>query len=1111
MKLSIAMLFLCTGVIFAEKSYSQSVLLTLDVKNQTVQDVLDEIERQSDFHFFYNNRQINTARIVSIKSSRKDVFSVLNLLFRDTGVRYSVIDRSIILSVETLPERPQQTPGRTVSGRVTDTDGEPVIGANVTVRGSSTGAITDINGAYSLSGVPENAVLVFSYIGMTTREVPAGNDTRITVSLEESAIGLQEVVAIGYGTARKATVTGSVTSVKGAEVIKAPVTNTSNALVGLLPGLSSTQRTGEPGNDAASIHIRGVNTLGNNSALIVVDGIPERSLERIDPASIESITILKDASAAIYGSQSANGVILVTTKRGIQGKPEVVVNYNQGFNQPTRIPQMASAAEYATMLNEIDLYRGNNPRYTPEQIRKFRDGSDPWSYPDTDWFAEVLKSWSAQNYLNASLSGGNEKWKYYLSLGTKSQDGYYKNSATKYSQHDFRSNIDGEISGHVKIKFDVAGRMEDKNYSTRNAGAIFRMLMRGKPIYPGFWPDGTPGPDLEYGDNPVVVSTDATGYDRDKKYVLNSNLRLDIEIPWIKGLRISGNASFDKDFRFRKRFETPWYLYSWDGKTYDAGNNPVLIKGKKGFEDPRLQEWMEDNQTVLLNGIVDYSANFGLHGIKAMTGVESRSRSGDNFNAYRRYFISTSIDELFAGGDKDKTNNGSSFENARLNYFGRLNYNYAEKYLFEFVWRYDGSYIFPRKGRFGFFPGVSLGWRISEEHFWKEHLSFISNFKLRGSWGQTGNDRIDEWQYLSSYAFHSSGYTYIFGTDQENKLLSERRIPNKDITWEVANQSNIGFETYLLENRLSFEADVFYNKRSNILWQRNASVPTSTGLTLPRENIGKVTNKGFEFNLGYRNKIEQFKYTLSFNGGYAANKITYWDEAPGRPEWQRSTGKPIPSNPSSVDSDLYYEAIGIFKDQAAVEAYPHWPGARPGDIIFNDVDGNGVIDANDRIRNDRTGIPKFTGGLNFNVTYLQFDLSILFQGASGAVRYIRTESGEVGNFLKEFYDERWTEENPDSKGPRSFIDASEYWRNYNNTFFLHKTDYIRLKNLELGYSLPGKINAKLGIKNLRFYVNGYNLLTYSPYLRDFDPETNQTNGQSYPVQRVVNGGITLTF
>lgn len=1111
MRLSIVMLFLSVGLTFAENSYSQSTRLSLDVKNQTVQNVLDEIEKQSEFHFFYNNKQVNTNRIVSIKSNDKNVFTILEELFQGTNTHYSVMEKSIILSLGTQEKAIGQQAGKTISGTVTDTNKEPVIGANVSIKGTTIGTITDADGNYTLPNVPGNGILVISFVGMETQEITVGSKTNISVALDETAIGLGEVVAIGYGTAKKATVTGSVSSVKGNEIIKAPVTNASNALVGHLPGLSSAQKSGEPGNDASTIRIRGVNTIGNNSALVVIDGIPGRSLDRIDPVSIESITVLKDASAAIYGSQAANGVILVTTKRGTQGKPEITINLNQGFNQPTRVPKMANASEYATMLNEIDMYRGSNPRYSSDQIQKFSDGSDPWSYPNTDWFSEVLKSWSSQNYLNASLSGGSDKWKYYLSLGTKYQDGYYKNSATSYKQHDFRSNIDGEISKYVKLKVDLSGRIEDKNYPTRGADNIFRMLMRGKPIYPGYWPDGTPGPDLEYGDNPVVVSTDATGYDRDKRYVFNSNLKLDIDIPWVEGLSFSGNASFDKDFRFRKRFETPWYLYSWDGKSYDENNKPILSKGKKGFEDPRLQEWMEDNQTILLNGVVNYSKDLGKHGLKAMVGIESRLGKGDLFDAYRRYFISTSIDELFAGGDKDKTNNGSSFENARLNYFGRINYNYDEKYLFEFVWRYDGSYIFPEEGRYGFFPGVSLGWRVSEENFWKERISFIENFKLRASWGQTGNDRIDEWQYLSSYAFNSKGYTYIFGNDQENKLLQEKRIPNRNVTWEVANQSNIGFDAYMLNSRLSVEADFFLNKRSNILWQRNASVPTSTGLTLPRENIGEVTNKGFEFNIGYRDQIQQVKYNISFNGGYATNKITYWDEAPGRPAWQQSTGKAIPSDPTSIDSDLYYESLGIFRDQAAVDAYPHWPGARPGDVIFKDVNDDGKIDANDRVRSDRTNIPRFTGGLNISLSYRQFDFSVLFQGATGAVRYIRTESGEVGNFLKDFYDNRWTEENPDAEGPRTFTDASEYWRNYDSTHFLHKTDYIRLKNIELGYNLPLKINRKIGIKNLRFYVSGYNLFTISPDLKDFDPESDNIRGASYPVQRIINGGLSLTL
>ena len=1011
-------------------------------------------------------------------------------------------------AIEVLPLK---NTDKTITGTVSDESGEGLPGVSILIKGTGQGTSTDIKGKYSIAVPDDEAILIFSFVGYQVQEMVIGTKSVIDISLKVDEKALEEVVVVGYGTQKKVTSTGSVVTVKGTEIVKAPVTNVSNALAGRLAGVTTVQRSGEPGNDGSTIRIRGVNTLGDNSALVVVDGIPGRSLDRIDASSIESITVLKDASAAIYGSQAANGVILITTKRGKTGKPEININFNQGFNRPTRIPKMANATEYATMLNEIDIYRNQNPRYSADQLAKFSNGSDPWSYSNTDWFAEVLKPWSAQNNVNMSMSGGAEHLKYFLSLGSKSQDGYYYNSGTKYKQYDFRSNIDGKVNENVNIRFDIYGRMEDRNFPVRDAGAIYRMLMRGKPIYPAYWPNGTPGPDLEYGDNPAVVSTDATGYDRDKRYVLNSNIRLDVKIPWVPGLSLTGNASFDKTFRFRKRFETPWYLYSWDGKSYDQNNIPVLAKGKKGFDDPRLTEWMEDNQNILLNGLINYEKSFGKHGIKLMAGMEARKGNGDLFSAYRRYFISTALDQLYAGGDKDRTNTGSGYQNTRLNYFGRVNYDFNEKILAEFVWRYDGSYIFPEEGRFGFFPGVSVGYRISEESFWKNTLPMVENVKLRASWGQTGNDRIDEWQYLSSYAFNANGYSYIFGTDQENKLLRESRIPNRNVTWEIANQANIGFEASLFNNKLSVEFDYFNNRRSQILWQRNASVPSSTGLTLPRENIGKVTNKGYEFAVGYRDQIKKFRYSVSVNSSYSRNKITYWDESPGRPEYQQSTGKPIPSNPANVDADLYYESLGVFKDQAAVDAYPHWAGARPGDVIFKDVNEDGKIDGNDRVRSSKTNIPRFTGGLSVNLGYGSFDLSVLFQGSTGAIRYLSTESGEIGNFLKDFYDNRWTAENPNASQPRTYNSNTEYWRNYNNTQFVRSTNYLRLKNVELGYSLPASISKKLGINNLRVYVSGFNMLTYSPGLKDFDPEADQSSGQGYPVQKVVNGGITLTF
>jgi TonB-linked SusC/RagA family outer membrane protein len=970
--------------------------------------------------------------------------------------------------------------------------------------------VSDINGRYSINVPNKNAVLVFSFVGYTAQEIATGDQTDIGVMLKEAISAIDEVVVVGYGTTKKATVSGSISTLKGEEMANSPVTNASGALAGRIPGLVAYQRSGEPGSDGTTMRIRGVNSLGNNDPLVVVDGVPGRSLDRIDPTTIETISVLKDASAAIYGARAANGVILVTTKRGSQGKPTITVNFNQGFNQATRIPKMANAAEYATMLNEIDVYGGKAPRYTLEEIQKYADGSDPWKYPNTDYYKEVMKTWSVQNSLNASLAGGGESVKYYVALGSRYQDGYYKNSGTSYRQYNFRSNLDARVSKNINLSFDFAGRLENRNYPTRSLGAIFRMLQRGKPNMAGYWPNGLPGPDIEYGDNPVVVSTDATGYDRTKRYVFDSNIKLDVKIPWVQGLSVTGTASIDKSFEFRKIFQKPWYLYTWDEKTYGSDGLPVLTRARKGYDDPRLEERMSDGMSILINALLNYERNFDRHGIKFLAGIERIEANGDNFSAYRRYFISTAIDQMFAGGDNEKNALGSGYENARLNYFGRINYNYAEKLLLEFVWRYDGSYIFPEGKRYGFFPGVSVGYRLSEEEFWKNSLPAINRFKVRASWGQTGNDRIDEWQYLASYALDEKK-SVIFGTDQENKLLSEQAIPNPAVTWEVANQADIGFDGAMLDGRLYFEFDVFDNRRNNILWPRNASVPKSTGMTLPRENIGKVQNRGFDFLIGYQDRLGDFRYDVSVNGGYAKNKITFWDEAPGRPDYQRSTGKPTPSNTSNPDNDLYYQKIGIFSDPQSIADYPHWNNARPGDIMFEDVNGDKKIDANDRVRSEKNNVPRFVGGLNIKLAYRQFDLSALFQGATGAVVYIYTESGNDGNFTKSYYDERWTETNPNSTGPRTNVSTNEYWLNGRNTHFLYNTDYFRLKNLELGYSLPASVNSKIGINGLRIYVSGFNLFTFSPGIKDYDPEIGEERGRYYTPQRVVNLGVSLNF
>jgi TonB-dependent starch-binding outer membrane protein SusC len=1001
-----------------------------------------------------------------------------------------------------------------VSGTITDASNNQALpGVNVLVKGTITGAISDANGNFTVTVTNPNATLVFSFIGYVSKEVALGGKTTVAVALEAEVSQLGEVVVIGYGTAKKTTLTGAVSSVDGGTLKQSPTTNLTNSLVGHIPGLTAIQKSGEPGEDGTTITIRGANTLGDNSPLIVVDGIPHRSLERLDPSDIESFTVLKDASAAIYGTQAANGVILVTTKRGAIGKPTITINWNSGFNQPDVIPKMADAATYATIQNEIAYYaapsKGRNQVYSDSDIQQFADGSDPWGHPNTDWFKAVFKPWSAQNYENVSVSGGTEKMKYYFSMGSKFEDAYYKHSATNFTQYDFRSNIDGKISENISLSFDVSGRQEDRNFPTVSEGNIFRMLMRGKPTMQAWWPNGDPGPDIEYGYNSAVTVTSATGFDRDRLYNLESNLRLNITIPWVKGLSVQANGSYDKVFDFHKVFDTPWYLYSWDGITKDAQGIPVLVKNQRGFAAPQLSENWQEGGKKTFNAYATYETTIDeKHHIKLMAGTESQYGQNNYGSEFRKNFVTSAIPQMFAGAaDINMSNGGYADQNARESYFGRINYDFSQKYLIEALMRYDGSYMFKPGKQFGFFPGVSVGWRISDENFWKNNIAFINDFKLRASWGQTGNDRVyyngslQEYQFLSTYSF--SGENYVFGQNVNNKMLYENVVPNPDVTWEVANQSNIGFDANLLNKKLTINADVFYNLRTNILWQASAVIPGSTGMTLPPENIGKVANKGFEAVVTYHGNKGDFGYNLSVNGSFAKNKITFNYDTPGIPDYQKSEGMPM-------GAQLAYQVIGVFKDAAAIAAYPHWAGAQPGDLIFKDVNNDGKIDGLDRVMDKKTGMPTFIGGLNAVLTYKQFDISILFQGATGAIAYLSPESGDIGNYYESWVKDRWTPENTTASWPRVFNRSNEYWSPGANrsTFWEFSTDYVRLKSMEFGYTLPPALLKKIGVEKIRVYFSGQNLLTLSK-MKEIDPEENQ--GTDYPLQRVVNLGVTLTF
>lgn len=1105
MRITLLLLFVLTFQLQAEHIYSQNAKISLDMKNSTIEKVLQTIEEKSDYYFLYNNRLINVDRKVSVRVRNAAISAVLERLFKSENVDYEVKGSQIILSpkeiysqITAIAEAVQQQK-KTITGTIVDAADVPIIGANIIEAGTTNGTVTDADGRFSLN-VENNAIIRISYIGYLEQDINTSGKASFNITLLEDTKALDEVVVVGYGTQKKATITGAISSTSGEELMKAPTVNFSNAFAGKLPGLTVVTRSGEPGSDNSTFRIRGSNTLGNNEPLIVIDGIANRDMNRLNSADIESVTVLKDASAAIYGAQAANGVILITTKRGLDGKPKITVSLNQGWSAPTVLPKMADAATYAQMINEINYYDGNPPKYSDEDIQKYRDGSDPWRYPNTNWYEETMKPSSLQQYANVELRGGSEWLKYFVSFGANFQDGIYKNSATKYNQANFRSNLDGKITDNINLSVDISGRQENRNFPTRSASDIFSMLMRGYPNSHAYWPNGLNGPDIALGNNPVVITTKQSGYNKRINYVFESVVKLNINIPWIEGLSLTSNVSFDKNIQNRKLWEIPWYLYTWDGQSEDDNNIPILNPAQKGFESPQLTQNMADASRMTINGLLNYQRSFDeKHRINFLVGSERLTGDNMNFWAFRKHFVSSALDQLFAGGELEKDNSGDASLSARLNYFGRVNYDYLSKYLIEFVWRYDGSYIFPADKRFGFFPGVSFGWIVSDESFWINNLSPINHFKFRASWGQTGNDRIAEYQYLSSYGFGS--LNYVFG--DEEKTLTELRIPNPNVTWEVADQFNVGVDVGFLNNKINISADYFYNLRSNILWQRNASVPESTGLTLPRENIGKVVNQGFDFLISYNGKIEDFTYKASLNGGYSKNRIKFWDETPGVPEYQKSTGKPM-------NAELNYNAIGIFQNQAEIDSYPHWQGTRPGDVIFEDVNDDGVIDGLDRVRATKTDLPTFVGGFNFDMSWKNFYTSLFFQWATGAERYRYYEmQGEAGNFLAQDAEGRWTEDNQSATKSRTWNRYFGYWREQRNTYWLESADYLRLKSIEFGYNLNSfGFIKKMGVEDIRIYFSGFNLLTFDK-MKDFDPESSSST--SYPLNKVYNIGMSLTF
>lgn len=901
---------------------------------------------------------------------------------------------------------------------------------------------------------------------------------------------------------------------KSDELLKSRAANATTALVGQMPGLISKQASGEPGADDASIFIRGIATFqGDASPAYIIDGIERTSADfaRMDPNDIESINVLKDAaSAAIFGMRGANGVIVITTKRGTDGKASIKYSGSVSIQSPTKLPEFANSYDYARLANQ---YFGSEI-YSAEAIQKYKDGSDPELYPNTNWYDEMLTKNAIQNQHNISISGGNEKIRYYVSGGFLNQGGLWED--LNYKRYNLRSNIDAQITKTTRLGVDVSGRLE-KSLNSGSSYTIFKELVRNTPVLLCRYPDGTFAfPDATH---PNIVAANQPGgsYSKGETFVVDARVELEQELDFItEGLSAKGVMSYSRNNYTNKAWSVSPYVYS-----KDANNEYVL--NPRTSPSLNLTQNQTNYQEYQLQ--VNYNRSFGLHNVTAMAMVLARKGFSSTSSMFRNSFDSEILDQINAGNTDGQTMNAVDSETARASYMARVNYNYASKYLVEFNIRRDGSENFAPDKRWGTFASASLGWVVSEEPFFESLKNTINFLKIRGSYGTLGNDntggvsfpfysRFELYQgAVASNGFMNNLGDYAFG-DLVTKGLVPGAIANSLATWEKSNKANIALDATLFNN-LNFTVDLFTERRTNILTQRTAEVPSSFGGILPLENIGIVNNKGIDLSLNYHNSIGKVNYSVGGNFTFARNKIVEMAEAEGTSEYMRQTGRPI-------NGYYGYKTDGIFQSQEEIDSYAKQEVAgvgydtQIGDIKYVDVDGNGVVNSDDMTYLGYGNIPEIIYGINGSLNWKNFDFSFLMQGAAHAQVYLK--GGIIlpyfnqGNLPQFWVNEAWTEENPSNRYPR----LAESVHNFPATdvpgvqTYLYNASYLRLKNIEVGYTFPTSWLSRIGVTNARVYVNAQNLFTISD-VPQIDPENTEQEGWTYPQMKSFNFGLSLQF
>jgi TonB-linked SusC/RagA family outer membrane protein len=1114
MKLS--MILILVGLMQVTASvYSQTTKLSLDARNQKIVDVLKSIEDQSEFRFFYKNEQIDVDRKVDINAENKSVEVILESIFEGTDISYTFFeDKLILLSSKKANETVglgSQNQQKSVYGKVTDEAGLPLPGVTVVVKGTTSGTVTNADGNYTLANIPEGATLLFSFVGMLSQEVVMSNQTSIDMIMVADAIGIEEVVAIGYGSQKKVNLTGAVATVQGEDLIAGSTPNLSNVLAGRMGGVTVQQGNGRPGS-SSSIQIRG------QDPLYVIDGIikTKREFDALDANTVENISILKDAaSAAVYGARASGGVVLVNTKIGNIGSPTINFKAATSIEQRTFKFDYASAYDQAIMWNDyntlIGTTEGQATYYAQDELDEFTNNAG--QYPS--WLEHVWNDPVSQQY-NLSVSGGTEKTKYYISAGYYDGTGFMKNITSE--KQDFRINIESIIAKNLtsEIRFSyVSGLNSAPMWPNDNGAFDLNNLINGlitskrtrRPYVNGLASD-------QRGWHPIEASK--AGYIDNTEDDFNAIIGLKYEVPFIKGLNLNVRYSQHRSYLDGKTFNEFYTFYTFP----KSGSHSNLIADDAEPIAERLYaqkpyEYVEQStargRDYQLNAMIEYDNSFGKHNFNGILVYEQTESSNSSMTGLGEDLFSSSIPYLFAASTEPerRTVTGTASESGRLSYIGRLSYNYAGKYLFETSFREDGSVNFPKDKRWGFFPSVSAGWRISDEDWFKNGVDFVDNLKLRGSVGVLGNDNVGNFQYLDEYSLSGSAY---YGKVYQG--IETNGIPNYNITWEKSTTYNAGLDFDFLQ-AFSFTSEVFYKKTTDILETRGSVVPGTFGGSMPDENWGVSTDKGFELILGYQGKTSSgLTYFVRGNMGYSIDEVLKTFVPENQPDYLNPIGKPR-------NRILGYKTEGIMRTQEAYDEYlsrvSTFLGAVPevGWLAMQDLRGpveenvpDGKVDVNDKDILSYNAVPRLNYGISLRADWKQFKLNALFQGIGKWDRMLTGSSfmstnPNVAPAMKIDY---WTEDNIDAELPRMSKNSNHYTQA--SDFWLRNAAFLRLKELSLYYSMPEVIVSKVKAKDISLSFTGNNLFTWSK-MNEFDPEQDKLN--SYPMMKSFTFRLSVTY